>query len=1524
AKVPIWPEWNEAEINAEKWDAGKSGKDKEKSRRSPILPVFEDPEGKIELPLSLNVNSWKRPNEFLTNKVPTVVKNETTFDLFSANDHIFCSELMRWIISEICLAWRICNDKVSTSETSSLFWKPWEHIYSLCKATSDHMPLYNSYGKYIVKLYWMGCWRKITVDDTMPFSEDDNLLLPATTCETELWPMLLSKAIIKLANTFVRESGKRELEEFTVLHALTGWIPELIPIQPGNMDKVWGFLKNIVPEFKLSNGKTPELDKPQKKPKETKTFELKNEISPGNKQSEKTEKAEKADKTGKEKAEQKEIGKKRSRDGEKEKHKSSLQSSRMSSDIQSILQALAEGKCWSTQPQMIVYASCIPLHLFEEKIFTLGQMSDSSEKLRQYGLSHRYSHPVLVTRTRSCPLIAPPQSPVVPRWKLFRQKKETIVTSEPQEPVIKKPEEHVEIASLFLNYKIDIVTIPTDTHFLSHYVSILVSGLNSKAHRKYPGKFCIIFKYKNDFFLCAYCYCIESLCLLVFAEELHENMNFEASQTSQTADIGINCQMVNKSKAKIESENNSVSKETWISFEDFCICFQNLHVFHKPHTYAYNYQKADFKSTDDRVFYYLFVDSLKPIEILISFSALVRWGDSGASTQGDISKGVLMVEHFSWKRVALGQLLLKMHTYATKATVLNLPVGRHVLLFTVSSPIGHHVHLCTSVPCVFGEEDTVMSSLEKESYRFIEQATAIMKSIGNVIKKFSSKLELPRALKGLQLTYGPPGIRGTRIVEEHIKVFNSAFWCLIKHVLANKVPPSYRFAFRSFTLDFKAIEVSEDDSVSSEAVETSLPSSWQNRTPTSEEEAAAVKLQASWRGTYVRKVIKGRKPGTKENANVKETLKKLWALVELNSEQYAIMLLREMFKSNCKSIEKFPCYEDEWYKISFSDYVVTYADQPPNVWFVVFRETFYVPEDMLIVPKMYTSIPTCRLHVIDNDTLEEMPHVFFKVAPRIYPKNKKGYTFMAEAHSGDLHMASGKWKLRLIGSYSPLPFLSREAINNLYSTKEIKEYYIPNDKRIIFRYSVKVTASHIATVQVQTSKSDVFIKLQILDNEEEIVSATGRGHVVIPAFNFLSNERYLNSSSSKPQLYHSASKKEAETGISKKKSLVASPKTTKTSLKPGFVQEGPALSDDESFLTSFEKKNGSPQILHKYILQALVLHDSWPLTESEFLFVQEWKEMEKNDIKVHGEKNEEHSISVVFDYSEGQKPTSTPKTNKKQKDRATEKTEKEKWSKDKGSPASQSESQQAASSRPYWTLRLVSEQKEADVLEVKKDTERADEIKAMKQAWESAEPGRAVKAFQERMQFINKYAVKASEGPVTETEMRSLSPGTGERGKDSLTTEKKTSQTIIDSTLQMQQKEWEPIDYSVYIRKTTSEAVLRTESVIQQQEMHKAEKINHFRELREMALEERKKEQNARTLLKQNILEMYENLQASLDEARGRILGLREAYRGQLLEAELSKQEALAAGEAALQAEQEKKGPDVHKKKKGKGLGKKK
>lgn len=50
--------------------------------------------------------------------------------------------------------------------------------------------------------------------------------------------------------------------------------------------------------------------------------------------------------------------------------------------------------------------------------------------------------------------------------------------------------------------------------------------------------------------------------------------------------------------------------------------------------------------------------------------------------------------------------------------------------------------------------------------------------------------------------------------------------------------------------------------------------------------------------------------------------------------------------------------------------------------------------------------------------------------------------------------------------------------------------------------------------------------------------------------------------------------------------------------------------------------------------------------------------------------------------------------------------------------------------KPHWTLRVVSDQSRTESIDVTKDTERIDQIKAMKKAWELDEPGRYAKVTQ--------------------------------------------------------------------------------------------------------------------------------------------------------------------------------------------------
>jgi hypothetical protein len=55
---------------------------------------------------------------------------------------------------------------------------------------------------------------------------------------------------------------------------------------------------------------------------------------------------------------------------------------------------------------------------------------------------------------------------------------------------------------------------------------------------------------------------------------------------------------------------------------------------------------------------------------------------------------------------------------------------------------------------------------------------------------------------------------------------------------------------------------------------------------------------------------------------------------------------------------------------------------------IFFREIFYITEECLILAKFFSYLPNSLLRIINNDTYEEMPLVFNRLAPGILTKNK--------------------------------------------------------------------------------------------------------------------------------------------------------------------------------------------------------------------------------------------------------------------------------------------------------------------------------------------------------------------------------------------------------------------------------------------------------------------------------------------------------------------------------------------------------
>mmetsp|Transcript_51287 Transcript_51287/g.133906 ORF Transcript_51287/g.133906 Transcript_51287/m.133906 type:complete len:626 (-) Transcript_51287:753-2630(-) len=102
----------------------------------------------------------------------------------------------------------------------------WELIYP---QNAEGFPLINPHGKYVVRLFLMGAWRQVTIDDVVPVGGADKAgcasLFPACVSSTVQWPLLLTKALMR---AFQADLAKSTM--LPVVTALTGWLPYQTPL----------------------------------------------------------------------------------------------------------------------------------------------------------------------------------------------------------------------------------------------------------------------------------------------------------------------------------------------------------------------------------------------------------------------------------------------------------------------------------------------------------------------------------------------------------------------------------------------------------------------------------------------------------------------------------------------------------------------------------------------------------------------------------------------------------------------------------------------------------------------------------------------------------------------------------------------------------------------------------------------------------------------------------------------------------------------------------------------------------------------------------------------------------------------------------------------------------------------------------------------------------------------------------------------------------------------------------------------
>ncbi|KAF9048647.1 hypothetical protein BJ165DRAFT_1343091, partial [Panaeolus papilionaceus] len=181
---------------------------------------FDDPDGQPNLsPEQLKVGAiWKRPQ-----MSPSSSRNSR---------RVLPQEILQHIVTDcsVCASISVCLEHG-------------RRFGSRLAESAIHAM--QSPGRYDVKMLFNGAWRRVLIDDKLPFHPIDNVAMcmsiasssAGSSDEQVIWPSLLEKAYMKIMGGYDFPGSNSSID----LHALTGWIPEHIETKRSHFEreKTW-------------------------------------------------------------------------------------------------------------------------------------------------------------------------------------------------------------------------------------------------------------------------------------------------------------------------------------------------------------------------------------------------------------------------------------------------------------------------------------------------------------------------------------------------------------------------------------------------------------------------------------------------------------------------------------------------------------------------------------------------------------------------------------------------------------------------------------------------------------------------------------------------------------------------------------------------------------------------------------------------------------------------------------------------------------------------------------------------------------------------------------------------------------------------------------------------------------------------------------------------------------------------------------------------------------------------------------
>ena len=172
-------------------------------------------------------DGWKRPSEALSAiRFPGTGEDHKLTMSFKGLDKI---DLVQDLTSDCSVVASLSAGTARIArghqKMSSAIVYPWDHQNQTVALSPN--------GKYILRFYFNGCWRRVEIDDRLPTSKTERVLHVVDRRRPGLlWPSLVEKAYLKVRGGYDFPGSNSG----TDLAVMTGWIPQQIFLHDDDID----------------------------------------------------------------------------------------------------------------------------------------------------------------------------------------------------------------------------------------------------------------------------------------------------------------------------------------------------------------------------------------------------------------------------------------------------------------------------------------------------------------------------------------------------------------------------------------------------------------------------------------------------------------------------------------------------------------------------------------------------------------------------------------------------------------------------------------------------------------------------------------------------------------------------------------------------------------------------------------------------------------------------------------------------------------------------------------------------------------------------------------------------------------------------------------------------------------------------------------------------------------------------------------------------------------------------------------